>query len=322
MVSRPPLVLLSNPEANRAEWKKLRIGKMSASAAAEVLGFSDRRSPLETWLKMTGRDPDPDGDNQRMMAGRFLEPSIAQWWAAMTESEIEPSPGLIADPDRPWLIGTPDFGIKPNSARPDFGVLEVKNVDTSFRDVWMTSPPNGYYIQLQLYLHLWQREHGAFAVCFGGNDLRSFVQYRNDAFLAQLLPALERWYQRHIVEGIEPAVTGTEGSMQAFKLLHPKDNGERVELSDDDDVRLAVRWNEISDQMALLEEEEAKIKAYFAARIVDATYGVFPQTLTYGNGEKKKRVGAIKFAHQQINHKPKEAYVEDRRVMTRVVSAK
>lgn len=300
-----PHILLSDPTNNRQEWKKLRQGRLGASQVAEVLGFSDRRSPLEAWERITGRYVEDEAEEgQRIRAGRHLEGGIANWWAEETNAELEPTPGLLVDPDRPWLIGTPDFGIKKVHGAELQAVLEVKNVDRQFKELWVTAPPNAYYIQLQLYLHLWQREAGYFAVAFGGNELMNLVQYRDDSFIDHLLVAVEAWYERHVVKDIPPPLTPSEGAMQVFRRLHPKDNGQ-VLILPKHLVAVASRFDEVTDEIKSREAERDGLKAQLMEAIGDNTFGALPD----GSG--------FSFKHQISNYKATEARTVETRVFKR-----
>lgn len=239
---------------------------------------------------------------QRIKAGRYLEDGIARWWADDQQAKLIETPGLLIDPDRPWLIGTPDFGAIRNGQTI---VLEVKNVDRQFKDRWLTGAPNDYLVQIQLYMHLWGLDQGEFAVCFGGNELVPRVETKNEVLLDEVLSALEEWHERHIVGDTPPPMEPTEESMRAWRKLHPKDNGRTIVLPPSFD-EAAAGLAELELEAKRIDSQISAIKASVMEAIGDNTFGML------GDGS------GWSFKTSTIHEKPREARTREQRTLRRV----
>lgn len=309
-------ILLQDPQANRQEWLALRAGKIGASQAAQVLGFSETRSPLEAWLQIMGKDEQPDSET--MWAGRMFEKACAEAWSLREKIIIAPSPGLLEHPHYPWLVGTPDFlydklASEPSTrdalqraaeaalpSDPTRGVLEVKWLNTWAEADWIAQPPLPYVIQLQLYLELAGLDEGTLAVVFGGQRLHSVRLVKDEILIGQMLESLEEWHAKYILGNTPPPPRGEDVS--AWIKLNPRDSGEIVAL-DDGERPLIEELEAVRSAKSAAEKRENELKAILAARCGDASAALCSDG--YG----------ITFRAQDVNHRAKEAYTSTSRVM-------
>lgn len=303
---KPPIqVLLPNPNGDRDRWKALREGKLSASRLASALGYDERRSPLECWEQVRGLAPeDPLLQNERVEAGMILEPAIAAWYELRSGNRYEESPGLLQHRVHEWCCATPDGWVFDRKVKA-WGCLEIKNVDSMFIGNWAPQPPISYIVQIQVTMDCMGVDFGDFAVCFGGNKLMIFRQHRNEPLLQELYKAGATWHDEHIVRGVPPALTTSEGAQRVWKRLHPKDNGGTIQADAAAEDAAAVYVNNGAVISALEKEREAA-KCTIIASMGDNTF----LRLVDGSG--------FSYKMQTRNVEPQPARVDEFRKLTKV----
>lgn len=243
-----------------------------------------------------------------MKAGKYMEAGILTWWSDETGRQLDVNPGLHADDEYPWLIGTPDALIVGASKRERIGVVDAKNVDRMFKDEWGISPPLEYTLQVMGYQRMFGLKEGWLAACFGGNELLSFQVPYNEELMEAALESAQEWWIRHVEGDVEPPATATEASMRAWRKLHPQDNGEVVLLGEQF-VHHRDRLAQIGTEIKTLETEAGTLKQEVLNVIGDATFGQLPD----GSG--------WSFKTSTINHKAKEAYQSEQRTLRAVKRA-
>lgn len=295
-------ILVPNPELDRSAWLAARVGKITPSLAAAILGEDPNHSPLEAWMRIQGLS-EPLKDNSHLKAGRRFERPTAEWWAEEEGVELLPSPGLIQHDEYDWLCGTPDYRYR--NATGTIGGLEVKNYNSFAKDEWIGSIPVPEMTQLQLYLELMGLDMGAFAVCFGSSELLPFNVVRDQSYTTAVIEALDEWRKAYLLTNTPPPAEGRYGSdVKLYGRLHPQENGERIIL-DNEGVTAAMELERVRTQRLKLEKEEQAAKAILLQKIGDASYAVMPDGTGYH------------WQCQTINHQPKAAFTEERRVLIR-----
>jgi len=107
------------------EWHEARRHGIGASEIAAVLGISPWESPFSLyWRKVNGWQVE---SSDEMRTGTILEPAIANWAADQidpNENVIVAAYGLVAHPNRPWQLATPDrvVGWRNNCGPCDLGL--------------------------------------------------------------------------------------------------------------------------------------------------------------------------------------------------------
>ena len=261
----------------REEWLADRVRGIGASESAALFGLSPYLSPFALWAEKTGMVPREDSHAEVLRWGLLLEAPIARAYADDTRREIwePPTPWCVAvDRDLEVLRATPDRWILQADGRDSPGVLEIKNVDSSKSDLWSEMPPIHVQIQVQHQLAVTGFGWGAVAALIGGNRMRTWDVERNEDFIAELRAKVAEFWSM-VASKQAPTVDGSESTAKALKALHPKDNGETVELGAE-----AVQW--IASLQAAKElKKTAEADATAAENkireaIGDATFGALP----------------------------------------------
>jgi len=132
---------------------------VSASRVPAMLGMDHRCSPLTLFLRMQGKLPGSDPDNDAMKAGRYYERATAEWACDEYGMKVVEGFGqktLEQDP----LSGHPDFLAIDEDGK--LVILEVKNPFWSYKgDDWgepgTDEVPKPYFLQSLVYCHLFRQ---------------------------------------------------------------------------------------------------------------------------------------------------------------------
>lgn len=198
----PAGMLVCGAVVDREVWLEQRTTGLGASDVAAVFGVSRWSTPWDVWAEKTGRvQPEPENDAQRR--GRILEDGIAELWVASLPAD-QPvrlrRQGLMRHRRHHWMLATVDR----LSACPDGRcVVEVKSaVDLSEWDNDET--PVAYQLQTQQQLAVTGRDHAHIVVLGPRFQIVERTIARDEDLIAQMVEHLGAWWQRHIVDGVEP----------------------------------------------------------------------------------------------------------------------
>ncbi len=176
------------PVSERALW-------VGASESAALFGVSPYTTKFELYHQKQGNIPSPDlSTDERVNAGQFLEPSIAEWAGHKWHWPILHVDNYRAHPEVQRMGASLDFeavdGLEP---------VEIKNVDNLiFRDGdWehdgdvIKDAPAHMLIQVQHQIACTPRdrklpERGWLVVCVGGNKLYRMEVPRHDGMIARI----------------------------------------------------------------------------------------------------------------------------------------
>lgn len=234
------------------EWFAQRRKGIGASEIAAVMGISPWESPFSLyWRKVNGWEQDPSPE---MSAGQRLEPVIAEWWAdecdPLENLAVADSP-LLAHPDRPWQLASPDrlIGFRrtcgpcdagipticvcdqmdPNS--PPLAVLECKYIAVSW-DGWgdpdSDDIPVHYRAQVQ-----WQCDvlgvDTWYLAALGPGGFRQYHGRRDEKDLKVMVEYGRRFMAR-LDAGDPPPLDDHTATLATVKRLHPDLDDEPVEV--------------------------------------------------------------------------------------------
>jgi putative phage-type endonuclease len=277
---RPALRLVSTKDLSREQWLAVRQRGIGSSDAAAAVGISPYQSPLELWLIKTGRDAglprvDPDDDSSPMFWGTLLEPLVATQYSRRTGHRVRRTNAVLQhpDPDKAWMLANIDREVV---GVPDVQVLECKTAGEFGARLWKDGVPEYVQAQVQHQLAVTGRKAADVAVLLCGQELAIHRIERDDEVIARLIE-LERRFWHYVETDTPPPADGSESAARALHCLYPRDNGTTLDCSADEG--LCSDFDELLDlreQLARLEEREAKLKQRLQMHMGEATKAVFP----------------------------------------------
>jgi putative phage-type endonuclease len=176
----------------------MRIG---GSNIAGICGISPWSTPLEEFMKITGRMTIPD--NPAMYWGRALEPVIRRKYEDETGREVmfnynpEKFGITVVHPEYHYLVGSLD-GITR-----DDRVVEIK---TAARE-WPDGVPEHYLCQVQFYMACTGAQVADVAALFGASQFEIFEVPRDDQLIEMMIQIASDFWEKHIETDIPPDCT-------------------------------------------------------------------------------------------------------------------
>lgn len=241
-------VMLAEPLT--PEWFEQRRHGIGASEIAAVMGISPRESPFSMyWRKVNGWEQE---SSPEMSAGQRLEPVIAEWWADECDplENLAIGPGrLMAHPDRPWQVATPDRLIYldlcvcgaagdilcscllPDVDGPPVAVLECKYVAMSW-DGWGDPGSDDIPVHYRAQV-LWQCDvvdvEDWYLAALGPGGFRQYHGRRDDADL-KVMREYGRRFMARLEAGDPPPLDDHTATLVTVKRLHPDLDDAEVEV--------------------------------------------------------------------------------------------
>ncbi len=259
---------------NDAHWHALRARDITSTEASALFNMSPYATLYELWQIKSGAMESQFEDNERIQAGRIIEPAIAALVAERYGVVVEPFKAYATDTDDRIgssfdyrIIGVTDAPVEDNTLRDMFhqfgvGILEAKNVDgLVFKRKWLDDEtPAHIEIQLQHQLELSGHGWGAVCALVGGNRLVPYVRER-DVAVGRAIRAKVREFWKSIETGQSPPIVYPDDA-DVVIALHQFSDGSVLDLrgTTDHDVMLAA-YDDVKAQIKALEENEKVLKA-------------------------------------------------------------
>lgn len=202
-----------------------RTKRIFGSEAGAILGLDPWKTPLQVWLNKTGQASEKM-ESDAIDLGNALEGAVADVYAKRTGHTLVPS-DTILHPTLP-IGGTPD-----RLATDDQSLgLEVKTVwsgrsASKWGEEGTDEVPAHYASQAVLYMALTGRERWDFAALLHG-QVRIYTMFRDMDKERRLLDTLMAWWDNHVVKGLPPEPSGSEGDLAWLSKRWSKTSGEML----------------------------------------------------------------------------------------------
>lgn len=209
-----------------AEILQARLGRITSSVAAGALGVNPRMSPLDAWMRITGKIKEIE-PNKAMARGHRLEDITLDYPAeelGLRRAKAE----FRRHPDYEMFGDSADavYYAAANDSAPLY-VGEAKTVARGalgdYGEEGTDQIPNGALVQCHWHLAHWPEVSTCIVpVLLGGYDFEFRVYYvrRNQQFEAALLEDLARWHRDYVIADKPPPATVPEDTAHLL-TLHP-----------------------------------------------------------------------------------------------------
>lgn len=208
-------------------------GGIGCGELAAILGLDPYRSALDVWAQKRGLVEDRDETSAAIDRGVALESAVVDWFVrthaagpVLRQNQDGRTDGYDVPIRRGYLVGSPDAGSPVISGGKivawHFGVeAKTRQHDAGWGEPMTDEIPPTERAQVEGYLALTDAAAWFVPVLFGSPfEFRLYVVRRDSARSERLRAFVERWWQKHIVDGESPAVADTERSRLA-RLRHP-----------------------------------------------------------------------------------------------------
>lgn len=228
-------------EQNTKEWHELRKNHIGASDAPVIMGVSPWRTPYQLWQEKLGIGQ-AQVETGAMRYGKQMEEPARQAYEKYTGNLV--SPEVIFHPTKKFMMASLDGLSFDRSIAVE---IKTSNAD-DHQHAKNGRIPDKYYPQVQHQL-----------ACLGINMLHYFSYRDGEGVIVEV----ERDHAY-----IESLYKEEESFWNKVLNLDAPDLGERdfVKIDDEDFVRLASEWGNLTKQLALLEKKEKEYRAALIER--------------------------------------------------------
>lgn len=289
--------IFNGKNATHDEWLEVRKKGIGGSDMAAILGFNKYSDAVSIWLDKRGELP-PVEENEPMYWGTKLEEVVAQEFAKRTGWKVRNNNYTLQSIEHPYLLANIDREIVGIDAG-----LECKTANAFKRDEWEGDEvPTSYYIQCQHYMAVTGKSSWWIACLLGGNTFIYKEIPRNEEVIEAIIREGKTFWDM-VENGTMPAVTGSESSSEALKMIYGKSNQQVVEL-DDVAVNYINQYNnakaKIKEATEVKDEAENILKSLLGENEVGTVRGF---KVTW-----KMRKGASRFNAKQFQADHPELY--------------
>jgi putative phage-type endonuclease len=251
------------------DWLDARRTGIGASEMAAILGLDKYTSAVELYLRKTGQVPDQDAGESAEW-GQILEPVIAREFGRRAGRAVEMAGYLLRSEAYPWALATLDaWQTVGDAARP----LEIKLTGGRSGD-WEDGVPEYYYPQVQQQMLVTGAPSATVAALLNGTRLVWCDVARDDAMIARIVEAGERFW-RCVTDESVPPPDGSESAGWALKQIF-RDAIDATIALDWECADLTSRYDELVKQVEALETEKERIRQTVQLAMGAASIGVLP----------------------------------------------
>ncbi|WP_228994766.1 YqaJ viral recombinase family protein [Streptomyces sp. DH8] len=218
LADAPTARLLLPAGASHDEWLAVRREGIGGSDVAGILGLGGKYTgPRHVFEEKHGRPTFTDSEPAEI--GREIEGFIAHLFSKRSGVATAEAPGTLVHVDRPWMRVNVDRYTFERPG-PASGCLECKNRSEYQADQWEDGAvPDAPAIQCHWGMAVGGWDHGYVAALVGGNKLRWLRLERDEEMVEYLVDYCGKWFERHVVEGIEPPADGLEATTNLLAKL-------------------------------------------------------------------------------------------------------
>lgn len=274
---RPALRLIKTNTLSRDEWLEVRKHGIGSSDAAAAVGLNPYKSQLQLWMEKTGRDadlpqPDPDDTRSPVYWGTLLEPIVAASYTKQTGRRVRKVNVVLQHPERPWMLANIDREV---IGAGDVQILECKTAGEFGARLWKDGVPEYVQLQVQHQLAVTGKQAADVAVLICGQQLQVHRIQRDDDLIAKLMMLQERFWH-YVTSDTPPPVDGSDSAATALQCLYPRDNGDRLDFSQDSQMSaLFTDLQEARFQVDKYKKLEEQYKQKIQQAMGDASQAIF-----------------------------------------------
>ncbi|QCP80888.1 endonuclease [Alcaligenes faecalis] len=274
---RPALRLVKTNTLSRDEWLEVRKHGIGSSDAAAAVGLDPYKSQLQLWMEKTGRDadlpqPDPDDTTSPVYWGTLLEPIVAASYTKQTGRRVRKVNAVLQHPERPWMLANIDREV---IAAGDVQILECKTAGEFGARLWKDGVPEYVQLQVQHQLAVTGKHAADVAVLICGQQLQVHRIQRDDDLIAKLMMLQERFWH-YVTSDTPPPVDGSDSAATALQCLYPRDNGDRLDFSQDS--QMSALFTDLQDarfQLDKYKKLEERYKQKIQQAMGNASHATF-----------------------------------------------
>lgn len=253
---------------DRTAWLAERRLGIGGSDIAAVLGTDRFKTPLDVYRDKIGEVKD-EGENIYMIAGRHLEPVVADWYGEVTGNIVEfPEKiglgHLTVHPEVSHFRATLDRVIgettKKRAKDAYWGALEIKTTQLDFKEIHPS-----WYCQLQWQLGVSGLSWGALTWLVRGVELYHDYFEADRGFITDLQTEADKFWRRHVLAKLPPDPVNSADVLSLF----PRHVTGKIVQAKKNVIRAVDKLRDVKAHLKELEEEEKQITDTIKTALLD-----------------------------------------------------
>lgn len=244
----------------------MRLSGVGASEVAAVVEVNPYHSALDVWMSKVGM-PVAGPDEDRIMAGNFVEPAIRALYSKRTGRAVELSTTL-RHPVKTFALATPDGIVD------DGRGLEIKLVGSRMAHHWDEDTiPDYVHIQCAWNMCVTGRELWDVAALIGGTDFRIATVVRDIELEVTLMDEVEQFWTVNVLGKVAPPPRNVYAHRDYLRARYPGSTMTRCDAAPPEARDLALTLSDLRTQREHVVSAEKYIENKLC-EIVAKGYGI------------------------------------------------
>lgn len=247
-------ILSSTSGLSREEWLALRKQGIGGSDAGAICGLNPWRSPIDVYVDKTNEKIEAEVETEAMRVGTDLEDYVARRFCEATGKKVHRKNVMMQSEEYPFMLANVDRIVTGEKA-----LLECKTANAYAAEQWSDGKcPESYEIQCHHYMAVTGMEKVYLACLIMGIDFVICEIDRDEELIQNLCQIEKDFWENHVLAKRMPPPDGSESAGNAIKEMYTASKEEILELPQLG--KQMERYDEISQQMSILKEEQEQIK--------------------------------------------------------------
>ena len=297
---------------DRDAWLEERKKGIGSSDAGTIMGVSPFNTPLRLWRQKLGIDP-PTPESEAMRNGHFLEPAVAEYFASVTRSVIDPSSvgdWLAVNDARPHLRVSPDRLFWPEGAAQTAANRLILEIKSTSKIVDPENLPLYWICQVQYQMGVMGIPMAAIAWVTGAPRLsmgHAWVPF-NPAFFETLTGAIDRFWNENVLKGVQPDPIDADD----VKIKWPLSSDKKIVTATEGDYENCLERTRIEGEIKQLQEQLGEVETRIKLRIADGEALVYtdPETGKATTIARFKNINETIFHEEKLKKERPEEYAK------------
>lgn len=263
-------VLVKTGDMSREDWLKWRTKGIGGSDVSVIAGINKFRSIFQLWLEKTGQVIPEEVETEYTHFGTVLEPIVKKEFVRRTGLKVRAKKMLLQSEDYPFMIADLDGVIYENG---EICIFEAKTASTYKEEVWKSSVPEEYMLQVQHYMAVTGAKKTYIAALVGGNQFYYHEVHRNEELISLIIDMEKHFWEQNVLKGKEPTPDGSEATTDYFNSKYSQSNGSAIELPETA-LMLCRQYDELTEQLNELKDRKEAISNQLKNYLKDNEVGV------------------------------------------------
>ena len=267
------VVIAKTDQISHENWLALRQKGIGGSEAAAVCGFNRYSSPLEIWLRKTGRK-DSEPDNEAMYFGRMLEPLIREEFSKRTGLTVKTCPFMFSFKEFPYILANIDGVVTEKDGSKTLLEIKTTNSFTTAKELEDGLPPVEWYFQIQHYMAVTDLKKAYVAVLIGGNKFQYQIVERDEETIENIIALESHFWNEYVLRDVPPPADYNSG--ECLSILYPESDGCSSVILPVESDQLVAEYLKIKATEDELKKSKAEIENKLKAMLKESESGVTP----------------------------------------------